>query len=83
MQEDTRHETANGSRQITFAHDSMNPPQTSHMSRIPGLITSINTPNSLLVQSTISDDGINSILEQGPERFMLNRTGVPPKTVHE
>ena len=83
MQDETRHETADGSRQITFANNSIiSPPMTSQMQRLPGLGRSINTPNSLLVQSTISDEGINGLLEQGPESFMANRQGIPLKSSH-
>ena len=82
MQEDTRYETADGSRNITFA-STTSPPMTSQMQRLPGIANSLNTPNSLMIQSTISDEGISGMLEQGPERFMVNRTGFPLKTSHE
>ena len=83
-QDETRHETADGSRHITFAHDSIiSPPMTSHMQRLPGLEQSINTPNSFLIQSTISDEGVNGLVEQGPESFMANRHGAPLKSSHQ
>ena len=52
--------------------------------RLPGIPGSLQTPMSILVNSTISDEGMAGVLEsQSSERkFMADRLGAPAKTSH-
>ena len=64
---ETQQETQGGeSRQITFA-DEIDPPKTSQglKGKLPTLHTSMHTPMSILVNSTISDEGMAGIVEKG------------------